>query len=146
MQPWGHVKFVSITITIVLLSLSLITIMHIILHVGTTYALVGLRHTLLDLLFSSLRHADWFPRILTYFQAVLCIHASVSQQPENKPEKALIHPSMLRHQYPFVEVKRETALHIRNMDLSKELLRSYTASDAHLRGPGISFRPWNLIK
>lgn len=34
---------------------------------------------------------------------------------------------MLRHWHPFVKVKRETALCIRNMGLSEEYQRSYTA-------------------
>lgn len=120
--------------------------MYIILPVGTTYALVGLRHTLVDLFFSAPRDADQFPWILTHFPAILCIQASMNQQPENKPVMALIHPSMLRQQHPFVEVKGKLYYLLENMDLSKELLRSYPARDAHLRGLGISFWPLNLIK
>lgn len=51
--------------------------MYIILHVGTTYALVGLRHIIVDLKLSFLRHIDQFPWILNQPQDFLCLEATV---------------------------------------------------------------------
>lgn len=109
------------------------TIIHIILNVGVTYALAGLRHTIVDLFFSSFRRTDHFPWILTRFQDFLCLEVTVwGNSLENQVYwGSVIHPSTLRHQHPFIKFKGEIALYIRNMELSKELPRSYTANDAH---------------